>query len=60
MTFLIITAIGPTLYALCSNVPLGFVLQLVLPGPEDAALGVLKAIIDAGLLTGASVAAILR
>ncbi len=57
---LFILAIGPILYGMCANIPLGFVFQLFIPGPQDAALGTLKALVDSGLLTGASFAAIFK
>lgn len=60
IAFLLITAVGPTLYTMCANIPLGFILQLFLPGPEDAVFGVLKALVDAGLLTAGSAAAVFR
>lgn len=60
MVFLILTAIGPALYDMCAGIPLGFVLQAFLPGPQDAALGTLKALVDSMALTGASIVALFK
>ncbi|MFW5866026.1 MAG: hypothetical protein ACOCU6_02950 [Nanoarchaeota archaeon] len=52
VVFLILLAVGPVFHEATQGVPLGSIIRLLFPGPEDAALNFIKAFIGSGLITG--------
>lgn len=52
IVFFLLLELGPIIHEQSSGIPFGFVLRILFPGPEEAILGAVKALIGSTLITG--------
>ena len=52
ITLIVLIELGPVIYSMINDVPFAPLFRLIIPGPEDSILIYIKALIEAGLITG--------